>query len=494
MLKHLRSFPYFCLLLPFFFVLHGYLEHFDFINTSDAAKLALIYCTFSLCVFIFSRLFFNDWRKAALMTFCWIFLYLFFGAIYDFLKLYSPIRLLWRYSFLGSLLIILMLSMFIFLKKTKNKFYTTTFFLNILFIIYITIDLFGIAKKFIQQSEKVKTLYTANTNNFSKIPDSLNKPDIYFLLFDEYASSISLKERFDFNNDIDSFFIAKGFSVQKKSRSNYNYTPFSIASTLNMGYLDWIQPKMGVNRYDFLKCNPLILHNELLRLLRISDYEIVNLSMFELSGSPAKINQSFLPIKTQMISEGTLFPRLYHDFLWFFKRNKFIEWIMEGEGVFRHINNNEFIFTELKETSSQENKKPKFIYAHFFMPHSPYFFDEEGKKQDNPTWMGSPISYLKYVRYTNKRIKELISEILKNTNSQSVIVVLSDHGYRFPTESPNPQSHFQNLNAVYFPDRKYNQLYDSITNVNEFRVILNSLFHLQLPVIADSTVYLIDNK
>ena len=71
----------------------------------------------------------------------------------------------------------------------------------------------------------------------TKIPNE-NKPDIFFVVFDEYASSKSLKEDFDFDNsEIDSLFEANGFFVSYDSKSNYNYTFFSVASTFVLDYL-----------------------------------------------------------------------------------------------------------------------------------------------------------------------------------------------------------------------------------------------------------------
>jgi hypothetical protein len=47
---------------------------------------------------------------------------------------------------------------------------------------------------------------------------------------------------------------------------------------------------------------------------------------------------------------------------------------------------------------------------------------------------------------------------------------------------------FMNLNAVYLPNHNYAGLYDSITNVNQFRAVFNNLFHVQLPLLKDSTI------
>jgi hypothetical protein len=45
------------------------------------------------------------------------------------------------------------------------------------------------------------------------------------------------------------------------------------------------------------------------------------------------------------------------------------------------------------------------------------------------------------------------------------------------------------LNAYYFPEQKYNQLYPGISPVNTFRVIFSEIFGQDLPLLPDSSFY-----
>ncbi len=183
-----------------------------------------------------------------------------------------------------------------------------------------------------------------------------------------------------------------------------------------------------------------------------------------------------------MITEGTLFSRLYKAFEWVFVE-------------VRHIDNNELFLRKVKETSATKHKLPQFIYAHFYMPHEPFFFDKNGRRKDDDTVMAeykirSIPGYLEYLQYTNTRIRGLVDTIMINTQSKATIILASDHGFRSATTLPNPKFHFQNLNAIYFPSGNYDQLYDSLSNVNIFRVVLNSLYAQRLPLLKDSTIFL----
>jgi hypothetical protein len=270
-----------------------------------------------------------------------------------------------------------------------------------------------------------------------------------------------------------------------------------MASTLNMNYLNWVRTSNEVDREDFLQCNPAILKNEVIKVLGGNGYDIVNLSVFDLAGHPSVLKQSFLPVKTKMIAEGTMFPRFYNDFEWVFINSPFLSRLMGQDYFFQHIDNNELVFREVKASSGSNHTNPRFIYAHFYMPHEPFFFDENGVRKDNNTVVAeykerSSTAYIQYVQYTNKRIISLINELQQKTAGKAVIILLSDHGFRKGTEVKHPIWHFQNMNAVYFPEKNYQQLYDSISNVNMFRVVFNSLFHQQLPMLRDSTVFLTD--
>ena len=67
---------------------------------------------------------------------------------------------------------------------------------------------------------------------------------------------------------------------------------------------------------------------------------------------------------------------------------------------------------------------------------------------------------------------------------------MSDHGYRYIKDGGAYSWFFNNQNAVYFPDGDYSLMYDSISNVNQFRVVFNKLFRLNLPLLKDSVIFL----
>jgi hypothetical protein len=95
--------------------------------------------------------------------------------------------------------------------------------------------------------------------------------------------------------------------------------------------------------------------------------------------------------------------------------------------------------------------------------------------------------FLQYEVYTNKIITDHITRLQKETAGKAVVLLMSDHGYQ-DAVTANKVLPYYNLNAVYLPKRNYQAWYNGISNANQFRVLFNTLFYQQLPLLADSIV------
>jgi hypothetical protein len=306
---------------------------------------------------------------------------------------------------------------------------------------------------------------------------------------------MALQEEYGFHNDLDTFLSQKNFSIQFASKSNYNFTPFSMASLLNMDYIRGIRNTDAITPEDYSNSYSLIKENEVINYLDEQGYEIRNYSIFDLAGHPTLVKQSFLPLNTMLITDRTLIPSLRKDIGWVFINNFPLNLFFK-DYFLKDRRNNDQLINLVKEAAIDNNNDPLFVYAHFELPHAPFFFDKNGKARDNKTvyaeFVGEPpvSSYLEYVTYTNGRIREMVNVIVDKDPS-AVIIILGDHGFRRADISSTKRL-FQNMNAIYFPDRKYGSLYDSISNVNEFRAIFNKLFGQQFALQKDSTILLRD--
>jgi hypothetical protein len=492
----LQRVPLFLFLLPVFFVLHGYSENFGYIDLSSCLLLAITYSgAASLIYFIFFRVY-KDIIKASLITSYIILFYLFFGAIMDFLKGHQiPLH---KYSILVPVFLISLIVFGIYLKRTWHVFYKATLFLNLLMVIYVVVDISSVVYKIINPKKNKLAVYSFANEKSYPVCKNCTKPDIYFLLFDSYTGTKTLKERYNYDNTrLDTFLLSRGFSIQKKSRSNYFFTAFSMTSALNMSYIDYVPNVNACTLEDYQNCIINIKENEVINILSQQGYDIVNYSVFDLAGNPSKLNQYFLPLKTKLISGNTLGERFIKDLGWIFTYKNTN--LFSGNTIYSSLNNNNKIINAVEQESQKQAKRPRFVYAHLYLPHAPYYFDKNGNpKKETELFRETaelPLqAYLDYLPYAENKAEEVINTIMNNTNGEAVIIFMSDHAFNNYTLKSDSVYSFQNQNAVYFPDKDYHLFYDSITNVNQFKVIFNKMFNLNIPLLKDSVIFLRDKK
>ncbi|MER3497277.1 MAG: hypothetical protein C4308_00885 [Chitinophagaceae bacterium] len=482
----LKQFPYFLLLLPIFFVLHGVVENFGLVPYADAVKLSVIYLGSILALVAIAWLYYRKLMNAALAVFVFAVIYFFFGSFHDSLKRLTGNSFFSSYKVVLSILLLFVILIIILLKR-KNPSAKVFLFLNILFIILVAYDLLGIISK-------GKSL--SNNNRFNKNfvrCDSCDHPDIYLIIADGYAGHQELNDLFNYDNsEFENQLRQRGFHIVPNSKSNYNFTPFSIASMLNM---DWLQGLEGSNtsKKDIALCYATIKKSRANDFLQSLGYQFYNFSIFDYPGQPSVIQPTFLPGKTLPITSQTLFNRLQRD-LWYHLVVDLNLSSAKNAVLYRDQKNNNKIFSLTKQIAEAKNPNPKFIYTHLVMPHYPYYFKEDGKEtpQDSltETYWQNKTAFLSYLKYSNKIFLQLIDHIILKSAKPPVIVLMGDHGFREFKDNVEKKYHFMNLNAVYLPDRNYSNFYAGMSNINQFRVLFNSLFDQKFPVLKDSTSFL----
>jgi hypothetical protein len=483
----LKTYPLFLFLLPVFFVLHGFTENYDFVSIKDAALLAGTYLAYSLTFLLIFRLFYKNWLKAGIITFFLMAFHFFFGSIHDGLKNIFPGTLITKYILILPVSVCLLILIIAFLKKRKKPLHRIAFYLNILLALVIIIDTVWLMNK-ITTGRKNEPI------SLSKEFTSCNncyKPDVYIIISDEYAGNSELKDIFHFDNTPFLNQLAeRNFHVIPNSSSNYNYTPYSIASTLNMNYLDLQGTR---KRPPLTPTYETTRNNQFLKFLQYHRYKFYNYSLIDFKGQPAQIQETFLPAKTRLITSQTFLSRLDKDIRFNlvtrFHSNREIRRLVYGTNK-----NNEHLFGLTIATSKEKTKQPKFVLTHLMMPHYPYYFDKNGHEFPFEQLVeGNQINqhnYIEYLQYGNKKLLELVDQILKNSSSPPIIILMGDHGFRHFNRPVDEKYHFANLVAIHLPDKNYSAFTDSLTNVNLLRTLLNTAFSQQLPYLKDTAIIL----
>lgn len=329
----------------------------------------------------------------------------------------------------------------------------------------------------------------------SRVPQ---EPDIYYIILDRYASEDALMRYYGFDN---SAFTGRlrdiGFYVASESRSNYLVTAQSLASSLNMAYINCLTELVGENSDNWLPLFRLLEDHAVWRFLETRGYEFVHMGTRWNPTSKNKhadlnVNYFQLPEFAMLLCQTTIaYPVL--------SKLRILDMRMEK---WKRINHQFDTLTRLPDS-----EKPRFVFAHFLLPHGPFVFDANGRflEPAEVTHKARNEKYLAQLEYANKRIVEVVEHLMSSSPQPPVIVVQADEG-PYPeetvpkdfkwTDATTDQLTLKSsiLNAYYLPPGGGDMLYPSITPVNTFRVIFDAYFGTDFGLLPDESYGYVDLK
>ena len=332
------------------------------------------------------------------------------------------------------------------------------------------------------------SITTADDNslaNLSDIPvqisDVENKPNIYFIILDEYAGSIQLKNDFNFDNSNFSIELEKrDFFVGNESFSNYPNTSLSVPSIMNMIYLDFIPDKLGKDSKNIRVVEKMINENNVMKILQANDYKITTLD-----GVVGRIPDTYLADVTLCSSIFDINPDIRKNFALVY-----VPIVGLQELVFSEVIRNklECSFSALIDFN-EDPKNPDFVVAHLRFPHSPYLYDSLGNSVSIND-RGDKNAYLEQLKFASKKTLEIIDSI-QERSSENIIIVISDHGYRpyINWENPTIDDYIRGFNisdAYYLPGE---EKHEKIAPVNIFRTIFNSYLEMDYEILDDRQIW-----
>src|SRR5690606_24429326 len=238
-------------------------------------------------------------------------IFFFFGPIHDALQLLQLPPFISSYSFLLPLITILAIITAIILRKRNRNLGRLRNYLNILMAVLVSLELVFLCYNTASgKNSSYKLSSHSKDHDISNISDNDSLPDIFFIIFDEFASTKSLKEHLNFDNSgLDSALLSHGFFIAHNSRSNYNITNFSLASILNFDYLS--QPLEGkvYNAELLLRSSKAIEESRLPQILGGMGYEIKNYGLFDFAESKVNSSEFFNKYEEKPLYLHTLYGR-----------------------------------------------------------------------------------------------------------------------------------------------------------------------------------------
>jgi len=400
-------------------------------------------------------------------------------------------------------------SFFLFSKIVQsNKINDFNNFLNITSFALILISVLSIAS-YGAKGEHINIPEGENYHNSeaNQLAEKTNLPDIYYIVLDGYGREDVLKNIYDYDNsEFINFLEDKGFYIADKSRSNYCQSCLSVASFLNLRYINYLEEEMGPDNHDRSPLKELFEKNKTVEFLKSLGYKFINFPVGYFC-----INES--PLADLNINFGSwLSDRMFERLL---AQTTILKPLVKTTGLGAgddpvHEKRRKALDSFSVLETIPEMDAPTFVYAHLMVPHPPFVFNSDGgelKKEtfcflaDGDWWQkrcGREEDYIREYKnqliYTNSLVKKTIEVILEKSEKPPLIVLQADHGPGAQLKWDDPEKTNMTermgiLNAYYLPGEVHEELYPSVTPVNSLRIIFNTYFGTDYELLEDKSYF-----
>lgn len=330
-------------------------------------------------------------------------------------------------------------------------------------------------------------------------------PDIYYIILDGYGAQETLARLYNFDN---SSFLAElrkdGFYVAEESQSNYIQTALSLASSLNMEYLDGLPTSMGELSNDRMPLAALIASAKVLHTLSDLGYQTVAFSTGYRRTEITRADDFYrAPLRAITPTEALLAEESGFRFIG--DLSAALGMPLPHPGYQAHRDQVQFVLDRLSDLGAVP--RPRFVFAHVVIPHPPFVFGPDGSPRNPPLafrandgshFLGTEAEYVEgyidQVEYVNREVLLVVQRILAQSDRTPIIVIQGDHGpglhldWSSPSASDLPER-FLILNAYLLPGEPRPSPYENISPVNTFRIILGGYFGYDLPLLPDRSFY-----
>jgi hypothetical protein len=322
-------------------------------------------------------------------------------------------------------------------------------------------------------------------------------PDIYYIILDGYGGESMLREIHNIDNsqfirDLES----RGFIIPPDSKANYPRTILSLASSLNLQYLD----SVSENMQDSPLWWPLtgtIMNNETVKYLRANGYSIAN--------TASNWDYTTLPDADYVFNPFSIYLNKFEEYQVQQTNLSFLN-SMDNNAVSlptypNHRKTVLFALDSLGEMAQLPS--PKFALVHIVSPHPPFIFDADGNEitpnypftlSDSKNLLYPPSNYRQgyadQMQFINRKVLAAVDAILANSETPPIIIIQGDHGPGVFIEYGSVEEtclyeRFSILNAYYLPGMDDVEISPDISPVNTFRIIFNFYFSEDLEILPD---------
>jgi hypothetical protein len=447
----------------------------------------LFFLAGALVLFLLFRVLLRDWHRAAFATGMWTILFSTYGHLISFLK-DKEIAFSSNHILAGWLLLA---ALFLWLAgRRRTKFSGATASLNLIAVVLLVYPLYQSISDSVQHDQITRKVSAASSTQDLNPVNADSLPDIYYIILDSYGRADLLQQAYKYDN---SAFIADleqmGFYVANCSQSNYMRTDVSLASSLNMDYVQNLSDKFKPNTYNRTQLFDLLKHSAVRKKLEAAGYQTITYA----TGFPwteledADVFMAPSPLWTDLTEFEVLLLKTT------------LARTLEDSGVINDFQissqhyreRTSYVFDSIPDLAKMPG--PKFVFIHIISPHPPFVFGPDGQPTNPASFLNDndkitaskyALGYTNQVTYLNTLMEQALDTLIHASETPPVIILQGDHG---PWMQPDFKR-FWILNAYYLPGQNQ-QLYPTISPVNTFRIILNDYLGTSYPMLADKSYF-----
>ncbi len=357
----------------------------------------------------------------------------------------------------------------------------------------VAISLLGAGTALARQGSQKEARKGAESRDVPKARAKTQR-DIVYLVPEDYGGAGPLKE----HNGVDElpFYDAltqRGFYVARDAKSNYPHTLQSLASTMNLEYLDRFARDPGPPSTDEKPIASTLVGSKIARFLQGQGYHY------------SHIGGWWDPTANDDTADFNYHLDRRSEFTRVLIRTSILQPLAKRFGPLKELDGRlaayKQVFFQFDSIAKAVREPgPNFVFAHVMIPHEPVVVDARGRYVTEEQQNAKPFNegYAGQVEFLHKEIVQLVDRLLSVPEARRPIVLIqSDEGVK-DLAWPYPEKlswakasdkllkiKFPILSAYYLPGTGNAGLYPSISPVNSFRLILNNYFKTDLRMLPD---------
>jgi hypothetical protein len=474
---------------PFLFAIYPIVElrnfNIAYVDSATLVRPILVSLFITAILWNLLRLLTREWQRSGILTTCLVILFFAYG--HAFLQIEAIFGEMIRHRYLILIFAgLFALAAWFALRRMKQP----GALIQFLIVAGGFLALFSVARSaqydysVYQSAREVRAALDAYREEVSS-SNVGERPDMYFILLDAHTSAFALEKYFEYDNSAFTRELENlGFYVAECAQSNYPVTKLSVTSAFYANYhqKDTLFPLYSSLVIETLRSQGYRIvtfenrsngHFSFGEDLRLSRNQMLA-GKIDLTGGLTEFE--FELLETSLARIAFDIPSLIPGFD--LARQKETEF-------YEHYQQTIFILDELKRLP-QEVAGPKLVFAHILVPHPPFIFTPQGGFQ----WSESEVEgYLSNTQFIDAQMPGIVSEIIANSKTPPVIIIMGDHGPSGVPSKDQPKLRMSILNAYYVNDAAKADLYPTITPVNSFRVIFNNYFGTDYPILEDTAYH-----